>query len=311
MLRNLNISTNGKRDSTGPRVGVLASEIPTGYQLQSFLFNDIDAAYPDRMYSVEILTQPSAGVLYLDKAGAGVFSGAPSGVYTGTQRVEKFDLGVGRVYSEQGTYSLTVGAVGATVTGVTVSPSEATISEFETLQFSAVVTGQNSPSQAVSWTTTLGTISATGLVTAPIATNPAQTGTVTAISAADGTKTGTATFTVGQLAASITSVIVSPTSITLIGGATRQFTATVSGVGNYSTSVSWSCNVGTISNTGLYTAPDALLSGIQVAVITAVSTVDDSQFGTALVFIDPMIIGVSTMRQLNMDVKPMAAIHLA
>lgn len=110
ILRDMNVTANGHRDSTDPYEGVLASAIQTGFALPSFLFNDIDAGFPNRRYSVEILTLPSAGKLYLDKTGAGTFLDAPDGVYTGTMRVRKYDVGVGLVYDETGPYSLTVGA---------------------------------------------------------------------------------------------------------------------------------------------------------------------------------------------------------
>lgn len=108
MLRNLNISVNGKRDSSDPRVGVLASEIPSGFPLESFLLNDIDVNALGRLYSLEILTFPSEGELRLNKAGVGDFSGAAAGTYTGSQRVDKYDPGVGRVSSVLGSYSIQV-----------------------------------------------------------------------------------------------------------------------------------------------------------------------------------------------------------
>lgn len=123
MLRNLNISSSGKRDSSSPKVGVLASEIPTGFSLPPFLLNDVDSEFPNRRYSLEILTMPSAGLLYLNKAGAGSFTGAPDGTYTGTQRVRKYDPGVGLASAQDSTYTLTVGEGGVvTPPGDTTKP---------------------------------------------------------------------------------------------------------------------------------------------------------------------------------------------
>jgi hypothetical protein len=79
-----------------------------------------------------------------------------------------------------------------TVTSVTVSPATATGST----TFSAVVAGENSPSQAVTWKATAGTISSSGGFTAPAATSSAQNITVTATSVADTSKSGTATVTI-------------------------------------------------------------------------------------------------------------------
>jgi hypothetical protein len=77
------------------------------------------------------------------------------------------------------------------------------------------------------------------------------TDTVTATSAADNTKSASATVTV--TAPATVSVSVSPASATLVTGGRQQFTATVSGASN--TNVTWAATGGTISSTGLYTAP--------------------------------------------------------
>jgi lysophospholipase L1-like esterase len=90
----------------------------------------------------------------------------------------------------------TTAAAGATVTGVTVSPSTANVSGGATQAFSATVSGTNSPSQAVTWSTNVGSINSSGVYTAPAATGSAQTATVTATSSQDGTKSGTATVTI-------------------------------------------------------------------------------------------------------------------
>lgn len=108
MLRDINRVVNGRLDSTDPRVGVLASEIPTGFDVPSFLLNDIDTAYPNRLYSVEVLTLPAAGTLYLEKDGSGTFEGAPVGDYSGTQLVRKYDPGVGLVSDVTGDYTISV-----------------------------------------------------------------------------------------------------------------------------------------------------------------------------------------------------------
>lgn len=281
MLRNLNISSNGRRDSSDGRVGVLASEIPTGFPLPAFLLNDIDSGAAGRLYSLEILTLPSAGVLYLDKRGVGSFSGAPDGTYTGTQRVRKFDPGVGLVSTADGTYSLTVGtAPVATVTGVTVSPATATGST----TFSATVQGTNSPSQSVTWSASAGSITSGGVFTAPAATGSVQSITITATSVLDNTKSGTATVTIAAASATVTSVVVSPSSVSMNGGATQQFNSTVNGSNSPPQTVTWSASIGSITSSGLYTAP-AATQGAQTATITATSTFNTQRSGTASVTI--------------------------
>ncbi|HEV8132309.1 MAG TPA: hypothetical protein VGQ81_13750, partial [Acidobacteriota bacterium] len=72
-------------------------------------------------------------------------------------------------------------------------------------------------------------------------------------------------------------VTISPTSAGLIRGGTQQFTATVTGATN--TALVWSTNGGTISNSGLYTAPQA--PGIFR--VTATSVADQSKTATASV----------------------------
>src|SRR4051812_9677684 len=78
-------------------------------------------------------------------------------------------------------------------------------------------------------------------------------------------------------------VTISPTSASVAGGATQQFTATVTGSTN--TAVTWQVNgtaggdavVGTINSTGLYTAPKVLPTTTTVAV-TAGTPTDKTKF---------------------------------
>jgi hypothetical protein len=128
MLRNLNLSSSGRRICGIPQVGVLASAIPTtGFPLAPLLANDIDSAYPNRLYRVQALSQPSAGALYLYENSSFSFTGAPDGTYTGTQRVRKYDPGTGLVSNDTGVYSLTIGTVTADTAGPTmVGPITAT-----------------------------------------------------------------------------------------------------------------------------------------------------------------------------------------
>lgn len=294
MLRDLNISVQGRRDSTSPQVGVKSTQIPSGFPNESFLLNDVDPGFPNRLYSLEILTLPSAGVLYLDKAGVGSFTGAPAGTYTGTERVTKYDEGTGQVSTATGTYTITVAAATnvPTVTGVTVSPAVATGST----TFAATVTGTNSPGQGVNWSCSAGSITSAGVFTAPAATNTVQTITVTATSTVDGTKFGTATVTIAAIntppVGEVTLVTVLPALASLIGGGTQQFNATVTGLNSPSQSVVWSASAGSISATGLFTAPAATL-GAQVITITATSSSTPGKSGTATVVVAALT-GVQT-----------------
>lgn len=169
-----------------------------------------------------------------------------------------------------------------TVTSVTVSPSTATGST----TFSATVNGTNSPSQAVTWSASAGTITSAGVFTAPAATTSVQNITVTAVSVADTSKVATATVTIAASAnaPTVTSVSISPTSASVAGNATQQFTASVVGTNSPAQTVTWSATSGTLSASGLFTAP-AATSSVQVITVTATSTVDTGKYASATITI--------------------------
>jgi len=147
---------------------------------------------------------------------------------------------------------------------VTVSPSSATLQVGQSQQFNASVSGTSNT--AVTWmvngtaggNSTVGTISASGLYTAPT-TVPSSAVVVTAQSVAQ--TTASASATVSITAAPVISVSISPVNPSLQVGKLLQFTAQVSGTSN--TAVNWlvsgvlggNTSLGTISSTGLYTAP--------------------------------------------------------
>jgi len=157
----------------------------------------------------------------------------------------------------------TTKSASATVTvsdSVSISPSASTIFTGATQQFQATVNGNTSSS--VTWAvdgvnggnSSTGTISSSGLYTAP-----SQAGNHT-ISASAGTGAGNNAST--QIA--VFSLAISPDGAAISPGATQQFTATIQGLTN--TAVIWSVDgaaggnsaVGTVSATGLYTAPNAI-----------------------------------------------------
>ena len=165
---------------------------------------------------------------------------------------------------------------------VTVSPATANVPAGGMVQFSASVA--NATNTAVTWqvngtaggNSTVGTISSSGLYTAPTTVpNPATT-TITAVSQADTTASGTASVTVTAASA----FNVSPSSATVLAGATQQFSVTTVG-GTPVPKVNWQVNgaagggssTGTISTAGLYTAPSIPPSGQKVTV-TAISQSD-------------------------------------
>jgi Malectin domain/Legume lectin domain/Chitobiase/beta-hexosaminidase C-terminal domain len=89
-------------------------------------------------------------------------------------------------------------------------------------------------------------------------------------------------------------VQLSPSTTTLSASRTQQFTATVTGTTN--TGVTWSLSpaVGTLSNTGLYTAPSSITTS-QTATVTATSVADTTRSASATVHLQssqPAVVAV-------------------
>jgi hypothetical protein len=168
---------------------------------------------------------------------------------------------------------------------VQLNQGSASLNVNTTTQFTATVQGTSNT--AVTWTvdtiaggnSSVGTISATGLYTAP---SLAGSHTVTATSAADTTKSASAALTVDA------TDVVSPATADVAAGATQQFTATVAGYSN--TSVTWSVDgvsggnssVGTVNSSGLYTAPSQV--GNHTVTATSVANSSLTANGAATVF---------------------------
>ena len=135
-------------------------------------------------------------------------------------------------------------------TTVVVTPATATLYRGETQQFVAQVSGPSD--RTVTWSVppNLGSIDSTGLYTAPAGPD-GQSFFVTATSKAVPGRSATAEVTLPSVSFSI-----APSAIAILPGGSRTFSAMV--VGLNSTQVDWTikgAGGGTISNTGLYTAP--------------------------------------------------------
>ena len=148
---------------------------------------------------------------------------------------------------------------------VTVSPSTASLQAGQQTQFTATVRGTHN--KAMTWTASGGTVTSGGQYTAP---SSAGTYTLTATSVTDSSKSASAVITVSQ--PSQMSISVSPGTASLQSGGQQQFTAYVSGTSN--TAVTWAVThgTGTITQSGLYTAPQAVETDIVVATSQADST---------------------------------------
>lgn len=165
---------------------------------------------------------------------------------------------------------------------ISIAPSTKELNGGETQQFTATVS--NVANTAVTWTVVGGgTISTSGLYTAPARVASQTAVTVTATSQADTTKSVHAAVTLMPVV-----VQVSPASPTVRLINTEQFSASVTGTIN--TAVNWSIagggcsgtDCGTIDTTGLYRAPWCVPSPAGVTV-TATSVADSTKTGTAVV----------------------------
>jgi hypothetical protein len=195
------------------------------------------------------------------------------------------------------------GTAGKVVT-VTVNPTGVNVVIGKTLQFNATVL--DTFNTAVTWSvaggSANGTISSTGLYTAPTAVpTPAQV-VIIATSQKDKSRTGTATVTITATSVpSNVTVQVSPSTASIANYSTQLFTATVAGSTN--TNVTWFVNgqqggsrtLGFISASGFYIAPGNVPtasdgSGGNVATtltVTAVSQASTNATGSSTVTIVP------------------------
>lgn len=175
---------------------------------------------------------------------------------------------------------------------ITISPTTAQPFLGQTQQFTATVTGTTNT--AVTWSVngitggsaTVGSVSATGLYTAPQILPSPATVSVTATSQEEPTKSASAQVTIRS---DVAITATPPTAIAELG-ATQQFTGTITGSGSPNTSITWSVNgggggsttFGTISATGLYAAPRIFPSPATLT-ITATSVADSSKSASSTV----------------------------
>jgi uncharacterized protein (TIGR03437 family) len=176
---------------------------------------------------------------------------------------------------------------------VTLSTSSTTLQSNQSATLTALVTGTSNTAVTWSLSPSVGTLGSGAVGTGGISTNtykaPAlissrQTVTITAASAADPTQVAAVQI---QLQPIAVTVLVSPSSVTLSGGQTQQFSAAVTGISV--TGVTWSISpqVGTIdANGGSYAAPLSITTSQKVTV-TATSVFDSTVTGTATITLQP------------------------
>lgn len=91
-------------------------------------------------------------------------------------------------------------------------------------------------------------------------------------------------FATAEPSTGITSVVISPRSVSLDGGSVRQFSVTVQGTAGFNPAVNWSCSAGQVNSFGTYTAPPATDKDQQVTV-RATSVQDPEKWDEAIVVV--------------------------
>lgn len=185
---------------------------------------------------------------------------------------------------------------------VTVSPQNTTVPLGRTVQFTATVTG--AASDSVNWSvnsvaggnSTVGTISASGLYTAPSLMPASPSVTVTATTQSAPQTSSSATVQIESSTTGSITVSITPSSANVAPGGNVMFSAAVSGAGSTNSGVNWSvssingssASLGTISASGadaaVYTAPTSPSPQGSVSVV-ATSVADPSKTAAATVTI--------------------------
>ena len=189
---------------------------------------------------------------------------------------------------------------------VTVSPNPVQVNLGAQQQFSTIITGvATSP---VSWSVSspgcfinCGTITSSGLFTAPSSMPPSSLITVTVKVGLFPQIIGSATLTLTSTNAGGT-LAVAPNSISLSAGGHQSFTATLNGV--TTTAVNWSLSgvgcinagCGTISSLGAYTAPSTI-SGPATVTVSANSSATGKTASATVTLIPASAISVSVLPQ--------------
>lgn len=176
------------------------------------------------------------------------------------------------------TQSSSCSSTSVPVSGVTVSPTTATLSVGGTQQLTPTVAPANATNKTVSYSsnnTGVATVNGSGLITA-IASGSA---TIT-VTTQDGAKTATSVITVNTSNVAVTSVSLSPATASLSVGGTQQLTPTILPSNATNKNVSYASNntgVATVNASGLVTA---IANG--TATIT-VTTADGNKTSTAAI----------------------------
>lgn len=175
--------------------------------------------------------------------------------------------------SGKGAFSWTPSAncssISVAVTGIAITPTNATLNIGATQQLTPTVAPANATNKTVMYSSnnnSVATVNASGLVTA-IGSGSA---TIT-VATQDGAKTATSVITVNSSNVAVTSVSLNPTSAALAVGGTQQLTATVLPSNATNKSVTYTSNntgVATVNASGLVTA---ISNGTATITVTSVN----------------------------------------
>ncbi|WP_161595770.1 Ig-like domain-containing protein [Flavobacterium pectinovorum] len=188
------------------------------------------------------------------------------------------------------TQSSSCSSTSVPVSGVTVTPTTATLNVGGTQQLTPTVAPANATNKTVSYSsnnTGVATVNGSGLITA-IASGSA---TIT-VTTQDGAKTATSVITVNSSNVAVTSVSLTPTTATLSVGGTQQLTPTVLPSNATNKTVSYSSNntgVATVNGSGLITA---IASGSATITVT---TQDGAKTATSAITVNSTNVAVTSV----------------
>lgn len=184
------------------------------------------------------------------------------------------------------------------ITGISVSPSNATIAQGATIQLSASVQtngGDGEIDLTVAWTSSnnaVATVSASGQVTG------VGGGTATITAKSNGNQNYSASSAIVVTVPTVTSVSVTPATATLVVGQTLTAIANVIRDAGVAGTVTWGSSATSVASVGASTGiVTAVAPG--TAVITATSTVDNSKAGSMALTVVAQPVALKTL-----DVTP-------
>ncbi len=198
-----------------------------------------------------------------------------------------------------GAYQVTVNPTGPNIISLSVSCSPSILQSAQTSQCSATVSGSGDFDKTVTWSASSGTISSSGLFTAPLVPTNTQI-TATATSVEDNSKSAFTTLNVSP-SGTVSSVTVNCALATIQSNQDSQCTATVNGTGNFSPAVSWAASPGAATPSGLYVAPT--VSSATTVPVTATSLQNPALSGASTVTVNPVAAG-SNVVPVTVDAGP-------